>query len=293
MNSFESNIINLYGNSGKIWLKDLPNFLQEITTNWELSDLNLFHNVTYTAVFSGLQRGRPVVLKLRPDVMELKQEATALKAFESLGAVRVLNQKEGALLLERVIPGLSLKSYFPAQDAEAIQIVCDILKRIHLAPASKDQFPSLETWLGNLDKTWPIPPSFLEKGRFLRDKLLATSSHHVLLHGDLHPENILQNGTHWSIIDPKGVLGDPLYDAAPFIRNPLPELLTLGDASPFILRRISEFSKRGDFDPQRLKEWCFVQSLLAWTWALEDRIEANSFKRLAEIFENLLMSTSV
>ncbi|HQS83569.1 MAG: hypothetical protein B7Y25_02010 [Alphaproteobacteria bacterium 16-39-46] len=290
MKSFKSNIITLYENCRNNWDKDLSKRLQEIETDWELSDLKPFHNLRSNAVFYGFQRGVPIVLKLGND-NELSREATALKAFEGFGVVRILNQKQNALLMEHILPGVTLKSYFPDQDLEAIQIVGDVLKKLHLASFSEIQFPSLETWLKNLDKAWPLPTRLLEKGRRLRDNLLHSSPPHVLLHGDLHSENILQNKTGWSVIDPKGVIGDPTYDVATFIRNPMEDLLNLEKAPQIILTRISEFSKKESFDPERLRNWCFVQSLLAWTWALEDEnnTQTHVFKNLTDFFETLLI----
>ena len=41
------------------------------------------------------------------------------------------------------------------------------------------------------------------------------------LHGDLHHENIMHGPRGWLAIDPKGVLGDPAFDAANWFYNPL------------------------------------------------------------------------
>ena len=43
----------------------------------------------------------------------------------------------------------------------------------------------------------------------------------MLLHGDLHHENIMHGPRGWLAIDPKGVLGDPGFDAANMFYNPL------------------------------------------------------------------------
>jgi streptomycin 6-kinase len=34
----------------------------------------------------------------------------------------------------------------------------------------------------------------------------------VLLHGDLHQDNILSQGDDWLVIDPKGVIGFPINE---------------------------------------------------------------------------------
>ena len=108
---------------------------------------------------------------------------------------------------------------------------------------------------------------YLHKARKLRDELIATSAPLVLIHGDLHHDNILQNGNEWMVIDPKGVIGEPAYEAAAFIRNPIPELLRHKNLSSIVDNRITQFAEILELSKQRIISWCYVQSVLAWAWA--------------------------
>ena len=137
-------------------------------------------------------------------------------------------------------------------------------------------------------KKWDIPLHYLRKARELRDKLLKTSTPSLLLHGDLHHDNILKNGNDWIVIDPKGVFGELSFELTTFIYNPIPELISIEDAEKIVENRINHFSKVFHLDAQRLKEWCFVKIVLAWIWALENGIDANHFSRLIRIFNNFL-----
>lgn len=112
----------------------------------------------------------------------------------------------------------------------------------------------------------------LQKAREIRDKLLKTAEPNVLLHGDLHHDNILQNGSDWVVIDPKGVIGESAYEVAAFIRNPMSELLTHNDAPNILLNRIARFAEALELPSQRILDWCFVQAVLAWVWSIEDAI---------------------
>ena len=80
-------------------------------------------------------------------------------------------------------------------------------QKLHQAPLPEKSFPHIHEWLKALDHgpefiaARTIPDvreriiTYLEKARYLRDKLLKKHLFEsVLLHGDLHPENILQNG---------------------------------------------------------------------------------------------------
>jgi streptomycin 6-kinase len=416
MSVFENSIISTYGNTGKAWLESLPELVKGIAEQYGLSALTPVNNLSYNYVLSGLQNEHPIILKLGLDIDELSQEVAALKAFTGFGMVKLLSEADGMLLLESAFPGYSLKSYFPSRDAEAINIVCNVMRCLHQAPIPPgNNFPHIKDWLAALDRGWEIPANYLQTARRLRDNLLETSVKEVLLHGDLHHDNILRNKedmvikpkimigkgsfnnkgvyacqkfkkgevvikynlqllsdkaflqlpdtekifTHkqlgfiylyssperyvnhsdspntyqdiinqcdialrdikkgemittdarkddncsldelyehpptslfcapiydWIVIDPKGVIGEPAYEVAAFIKNPLPELLYSNDAVNIIRHRIIRFAAVLGLPTIRILDWCFVQAVLSWVWALEDGCNADYFKRLTAIF---------
>ena len=277
---FHSNIISIYGEKGKAWLDELPELVTAISSTHRLRDLQEVTNLTYNYVLSGFQGDNPIILKLGLDHEALTREACALKCFAGYGAVKVLAEDEGMLLLERSVPGTSLKSYFPDQEQESIEIACGVIKKLHQAniPVAHN-FPHIKDWLTALDKDWPIPDGYLKKARKLRDQILRTAVPDVLLHGDLHHDNILQNGDDWVVIDPKGVIGEPAYEVAAFIRNPMPELLHHADTPNIIQGRITRFAEALGLPEHRIIDWCFVQAVLAWVWALEDGCDIGYWER--------------
>ncbi len=289
MTPFETSIINIYGDQGKEWLFHLPKIVEEVSLKWNLSDFKPVENLSYNYVLSGMQGNQHIILKLGLDIGGLSREVSALKAFAGLRVVKILAEQPGALLLERAMPGISLKSYFPERDDEAIQMACQVMHQLHQAPIpSTHTFPHIRDWLEVIDKDWDIPDLYLKKARLLRNDLLETSAPAVLLHGDLHHDNILQQGKAWVAIDPKGIIGEEAYEVAAFIRNPMPELLDFPNAINIITNRIDQFAKYLELDPTRITQWCFVQSVLAWVWATEDNADPDYFKRFTAIFDESL-----
>ena len=286
MKELEKNIINLYGKKGKQWLANLPNLIAQVGTTYGLSNLNPVKNLSYNYVLSGFQDNQPIILKLGQDIDGLKQEAKALEAFLGFGVVCVIAENDGLLLQIRAMSGVSLKSYFPTKDNKAISITLNTMKRLHKAPIPRvHSFPNVKDWLSILDKDWEIPEKHIQKARALRDNLLKTSGKEVLLHGDLHHDNILQNGNDWVVIDPKGVIGEPAYEVAAFIRNPLPELLKHDNVQAIVNNRIMCFAEMLKLPERRILDWCFVQAVLSWVWALEDRYDATYFEQIIELLE--------
>jgi streptomycin 6-kinase len=286
---FESNIINIYGKKGQQWLDDLPKLITQVEATYGLSNLKPVEALSYNYVLSGFQGSQPIILKLGLDIDGFKREAAALTAFEESGVVQIFSENTGLLLLECALPGVSLKSYFPENDDEAINITANVIKRLHKAPIpSTHAFLHIKDWLAVLDSDLKIPLQTLQKSREIRDKLLITAEPDVLLHGDLHHDNILQNGQGWLVIDPKGVIGEPAYEVAAFIRNPIPELLNHADAPNIIHNRVTRFAELLELPSQRILDWCFVQAVLSWVWAIEDGCDASYSEKITGIFDVMI-----
>lgn len=289
MKQLEKDIINSYGKTRKQGLNNLAQLTNQIEANYGLSNLKSVENLSYNYVLSGLKGSQPIILKLGLDITQLNQEAIALDSFNGFGTVSVLEAQEGMLLLERAVPGISLRRLFPEKDNEAIDITSECLKRLHRAPIPHSHpLPNIKDWLIALDKDLRIPADYLHKARVLRDELIATSATSVLLHGDLHHDNIVQNGHDWVVIDPKGVIGEPAYEVAALIRNPIPELLQHPDLANIIQNRITKFASRLKLAKRLIIHWSYVQSVLAWSWALEDNHDETYFRTLTALFNNHL-----
>jgi streptomycin 6-kinase len=283
------NIQQLYGARGAYWLKNLPEIIDEIASLHHLSQLKPLNNLSYHYVLSGFQDQQPIILKLGFDQDILKKEAAALRVFSGFGATSILAESRGWLLLKRAVPGCSLKTYFPSQDELAVSIVCEVMQRLHQAPLPQASFVTIDNWLSILNQDWDMDSHDLQRARLLNDHLLATSAKPVLLHGDLHHDNILQNGNEWMVIDPKGVIGEPIFEVAAFLRNPIPELIVHPDMLMITQRRIQQFADRLGCSYQRIAQWCFVQAVLAQIWVLEDNLpqHLDYFKQLTNIFREL------
>ncbi|MGH6972965.1 MAG: aminoglycoside phosphotransferase family protein, partial [Caulobacteraceae bacterium] len=98
--------------------------------------------------------------------------------------------------------------------------------------------------------------------------LVASQATPILLHGDLHHYNIVRDEARgWLAIDPKGVLGEPAYEAGALIRNPIGEPGLCAD-SGVAARRASLIAGRLEWDRKRIVGWGFSQWMLAVLWAL-------------------------
>ncbi|WP_158630113.1 aminoglycoside phosphotransferase family protein [Cohnella sp. AR92] len=288
-----STIKQVHGEKGERWLAGFGELLRYCERRWGLTLLPSDYPLSFNYVAPALlPNGQAAVLKLRvPEDPELPMETEALRRFTGLGGARLLDAEpaRGILLLERLEPGRTLKSV--RDDEEAARITARLLLSLRLPAPSPGEFafPTSEMWsLGlqrlrarNGGETGPLPERLVAEAEIRFAELHRTLEEPLLLHGDLHHDNILSSGGEWKAIDPKGIIGEAAYGTVPFLLNNLPEDLTASIA--LIRRRIEIFSEEMGLNPRRIAEWTFCHRVLSAAWFLEDGAgDLESAIRLAE-----------
>lgn len=287
MPTFETNMIEIFGKRGAAWLKTLPTRIEHCAKAWHLSHLIPVLDLTYHYVMFGQRGDMPIILKIGIDLETLENEARCLSSFAGHGCIKILDHdfRIGALLLECVRPGYSLKSFFPDQEKQALQAAAMVMRALQQVPQQHTDFPTIADWLKQLDYAWDLPAAHLEKARHLKNILLITQEEPRLLHGDLHHGNILAHGASWIAIDPKGVIGEAAYEVGAYLRNPIPDLNHHPNAQTIVKQRIHDFAEALNFDPQRLADWNYVQAVLSTCWMIADNLSPQPFLDYLEIIE--------
>ncbi|MDQ5890724.1 MAG: streptomycin 6-kinase [Candidatus Dependentiae bacterium] len=248
--------------------------------HWNIRNLTLQTQSGPNYIAKGFQGEKHIVLKTSANARSLAQEARALRAFEGYGTVQLLAQEAHALLLQCADPGQSLCSLFPEKDHASILITAACMKQLHTAPLDP-HFKTLADRVAILAHEWAVPEHLLKKARMLTKELLDTTPPAVMLHGDLHHSNIVRNNDAWLVIDPKGLIGDPTYEAAAFIVNPKPQLIREPMIEKILVDRIELFAQKLHCEKARIASWAYVHTILAWIWALEDGQNYTYWKEVA------------
>jgi streptomycin 6-kinase len=258
----------------------LPGIIAACEREWSLTALSPFENLSYNYIAPAVRAdGTETILKIGVPSPELSSEIEALMLYDGRGSVKLLDVDRdlGALLLERLKPGVSLLSI--ADDEEATHIAAQVMRQLWRPVASDHPFPSVTQWAAGLDKmrshfagsTGPMPADLVEKAEGLFAELLDSMEEPVLLHGDLHHENILSAERQaWLAIDPKGVVGEPAYEAGALLCSISPRLLEQSRPSRIIARRVDILSAELGFDRARLLGWGLAQAVLSAWWSIED-----------------------
>ncbi|MCD9573239.1 aminoglycoside phosphotransferase family protein [Pseudomonas protegens] len=216
-----------------------------------------------------LQDGAPAMLKIALD--EHEQAGNRLMAWwAGEGAARVHAQQGDALLMERAMgKGSLMRMALAGQHDEVSHIVCATLQQLH-RPRAQPRPPlvSLDRWFADLREAAPQ-----QGGLFLRclaeaEHLLATPREPVVLHGDIHHNNVLDFAERgWRVIDPKRVHGERTFDFANLICNP--DLPSATDPVRFA-RQVQVIARAAQLEPRRLVQWVLAFSGLSAAWFLQD-----------------------
>lgn len=292
---FVRGISSLHREKGERWLADLPDLIGEIAEKWSLvvgePCADLFYNYVVPCARAN---GEQAVLKIgfAEKDSSIFNEAKFLRRSDGAGTVRLLkcDEKLCALLIERLIPGKTLRETCAADDERSTQIAIALLRRIHDAARQPEGFPSLESWTDSFQKAEKVcfAPSHVEKARDYFAALGDASGQKLLLHGDFHHGNILSaGGASFLAIDPKGIVGDIGYEIAVFLNNPRGWLLSQPNRAAICRRRIEIFAEAFAVAPRDLRKWAFAEAVLSAWWTLEDGAtieEAEKWLACAEIW---------
>ncbi len=276
MQFLTQNITAVFGEYGRKWLDLLPKIIEHLSAHWTLSQLTPVNNMTfhYVAKAHSQQYGA-VVLKIGLDAGSLLQERHALDWFHGEGAVHLLdcNEKYQALLLQQAIPGESLAISGCAEQSKITHYL-NLLDKLHRTLQNpSDGYPHIKDWLRAIEQveTNRIPLRLLYKASSLTKELLTSQEPVILLHGDLHHDNVLSHGDKWLAIDPKPVYGERAFEIRCI--DFLSERGRLLSSQLFIQQYthiVELVSAQSGLNAQKLVGWDFVRMVLAAVWSVQD-----------------------
>jgi streptomycin 6-kinase len=188
------------------------------------------------------------------DHREAEHEPDALRAWNGNGAVKLLRQEGSVMVLERCEPGTPLSA--AGQDA-ALDFLVEVLPRLWIQAG--EPFHTLAD-----EAAWwypQLPDGRLgDAARAAIDELAHTQGEQVLLHQDLHGDNVLDAQREpWLVIDPKPLVGEREFAVAPVVRS-----FELGATKRDVLYRFDRLTSELGLDRERARGWTIAQTV-AWS----------------------------
>lgn len=226
--------------------------------------------VTHSSRLFPVRRdGEPAMLKIAV-APEERAGAELMVWWNGVGAARVLEHRDDAILLERATGSRSLAEMARSgRDDEASHIICKAVAGLHAARGRA--LPQLVPLIHRFRSLEAM--AHCEGGAFVRSaitarKLLSEPRDVVALHGDIHHGNILDFAERgWLAIDPKGLVGERSFDYANLFCNPDNAVAT---APGRLARQVAIVAKAARMERGRLLRWIVAWAGLSASWLIED-----------------------
>ncbi|MFI9613300.1 aminoglycoside phosphotransferase family protein [Streptomyces sp. NPDC052023] len=251
------------------WCDALPTLVSELAARWELTPVESLGGGT-SRVFRCLLggAGRTVWLKVTPDPVIAEEEAEALSLWSGTASVVNLLAQDltaGALLLEDVTPGQPLEQL----DWRLPQVAVLLRELRECSPSPRQTsalrplserieflFTLAERRLAAADASRWVDAAVLERA-WSESMDLCRSGSVALVHGDLHPANVLSGpGDRLVAIDPRPTWGDPDFDAVDWVLGGVSDLTVLRRRIGWLASMVPGQS------PERVWGWCRAQAAL-------------------------------
>jgi streptomycin 6-kinase len=124
-----------------------------------------------------------------------------------------------------------------------------------------------EGWRVSIDRAWdaagrPCERRLVDAARTLLADLGPTQGEQVLIHQDLHGDNVLAaQRSPWLAIDPKPLIGEREFSCAPIIRS-----FEFGHSERHVMARLNQLCDELGLDRERARGWTIAQTM-AWSFS--------------------------
>jgi streptomycin 6-kinase len=288
-----------FGEPGAQWVRDLPGILAGCIRRWDLQECVPLTDQSINLVcFARSGTFGEVVLKVQAPQTERLTEIESLRTYDGRHACRMLavDLPSASFLMERVLPGAPLRAL--ADRAEQLRIGIRMLRDLPVPVPRACMLPTYFDWLRiaaeKMSRDARADASdkrLLERATAFFGELEA-SSPPMVLHGDLHHDNILNGGRdRWVAIDPQGVIGPAFLEAGRFIQNH--DVRDLSDIDlPAVRSTISRVASELGQRPGHIARTLFTLHVLSMCWDYEMmapldelRLQRRQCERMLELID--------
>lgn len=300
-------IVKAFGND---FFSDTSIVLESLIIKWHIENLQLVNSFSSNLVFKGLsQIHGPIIMKFGRNFEEFISEVNALKCLSGPSVCKLyeVDFEHYVILEEAILPGVELT--LENQIEKRLNTFCDLYLQLHVInneSANRAQpfnqafkYKSYKDWIFRItdymeaQECWGDVTEHMKFAKALFVKLTQDYSAETLLHGDLHYHNILRSENGYRIIDPKGVIGDPIFDIPRYMLNEFwdqADPLKLDESIETVFKIIS---CKLNIPRSVLSKLLYIEGALAICWHIEDGASLDEKDRFIATLDKLRMYMSL
>lgn len=264
---------------GQAFYENMIRKLERYSAQWQLHIERFIAYYSVNCLFiCRSERFGPAVLKIGNPSDEVLTEVNLLKEYHGGRFCRLFDWDidNGVILEEYIHPGFRLREE-PSLE-KRLSVFSDVFKGLHIPSCQSALYPTYQDWVNRITaymskrEDEPELSKLMMKAKDICASLCRAYPRKLLLHGDLHHDNlVLGENQQYRIIDPKGVIGDPIFDIPRFILN---EFYGVDEISYDTYRRhvetISSYLQTSIGVPIDVIYKCvFVETAMANCWKVE------------------------
>jgi len=241
-------------------------------------------------------------MKFALNEKEFINEVNALKNFDQSQMCKLIDfdLDKKVLLEENILPGTELIKDKSIENR--LEVFCDLYCQLHSKIYNEqhillanNSFDSYKGWVTRItdyisqQENWKKIAIHMKKAKELYMKLSKDFNKKHLLHGDFHYYNILKSEKGYKLIDPKGVIGDPIFDIPRYMLNEFwdeENKLKIDETMEKVFDIISD---QLNISRKILSEILYIEGSMAICWCIEDGASINEKDKYLFILEKFLM----
>jgi len=205
--------------------------IEKYTEEWKLSEFYFHEHYSFNAVFfCKSQKYGDCVLKINSNEQDIEfaAEYNVLREYNGGKYVKVYeyDKHDSIMLIERVIPGNTLREEQSLE--KRLEIFSGLFSGLHIEPKNPELYIKYTDWINNY-----MQSSKFEKSKYFKEferhvkkakeiylEVSSVCNKNMLLHVDIYRSNVLRGEEgNYKLIDPKGIVGDPVFDTAHYTFN--------------------------------------------------------------------------
>ena len=257
---------------GAEFLDKLQAILEKYSSLWQLSNIEQIDYYSVNCIFActSVKYGA-CILKVSQCAKNMASEYNALKDFSGSAICKVYqaNIDDGVMLIEQITPGTQLRNETDLDTR--LDVFCGIFSNLHTIPSDMTKYQTYMDWVSHVAEYMRSPADFndfsekMTKAESICRVLWQKYPAQMLLHGDLHHDNIILGEQSYLAIDPKGVVGNPIFDIPRFMLNE--DDMDKNGKFDYIVRTLS---KNLGISEQDIRSLYYIETCMENCWNIEN-----------------------